>query len=262
MGPSKLNLMQGDCLERMKEIPDGSVDMVLTSPPYNIGKEYEQKKSLDIYLDWQKNCISEAVRVVGEKGCICWQIGNYVDSGEIFPLDFFFYQIFKDFGLILRNRIVWTFGHGLHCKNRFSGRYETILWFTKTNDYTFNLDDVRVPSKYPMKKHYKGPKKGQLSGNPLGKNPSDVWEIPNVKHNHPEKTAHPCQFPQSLCNRMILASSNEGDTVLDPFMGSGTTGVACVNANRNFIGIELDEDYFQIAQSRIYETKGEIDGTE
>jgi len=246
-----VKLVHGDCLEKMRDIPDGSVDMVLTSPPYNIGKEYEQKKSLEIYLDWQKNCIFEAVRVVGEKGCICWQIGNYVDSGEIFPLDFFFYQIFKGFGLILRNRIVWTFGHGLHCKNRFSGRYETILWFTKTNDYTFNLDDVRVPSKYPMKKHYKGPKKGQLSGNPLGKNPSDVWEIPNVKHNHPEKTFHPCQFPQSLCNRMILASSNKGDTVFDPFMGSGTTGVACVNLNRNFIGIELDKDYFQIAEKRI-----------
>jgi len=246
-----INLMHGDCLELMKSIPDGSVDMVLTSPPYNIGKEYEKREPIDVYVEAQREYIHECVRVVSPNGAICWQVGNYVSQGEVLPLDILLYDIFKKKGMALRNRIVWTFGHGLHCKNRFSGRYETVLWFTKSNDYKFNLDSVRVPSKYPQKRHYKGPKKGQLSGNPLGKNPSDVWEIGNVKHNHPEKTSHPCQFPEELCERLVLAMTNEGDSILDPFMGSGTTGVAAKNLNRSFIGIELDEGYFQIAKNRI-----------
>jgi adenine-specific DNA-methyltransferase len=125
----------------------------------------------------------------------------------------------------------------------------------RKNEFVFNLDSVRVPQKYPNKKHYKGDKKGELSGNPLGKNPSDVWDIPNVKHNHPEKTAHPCQFPQELAGRIVSCFTNEGDTVLDSFMGSGTTGIICKNLNRNFIGIELDENYFNIAKKRIEESK-------
>ena len=161
------------------------------------------------------------------------------------------FQCFIELGLIPRNRIVWTFGHGLHCKKRFSGRYETVLWFSKGEDYTFNLDDVRVPQKYPAKKHYKGAKKGQLSGNPLGKNPEDVWDIPNIKNNHPEKTAHPCQFPELLAERLIKALSPVGGVVLDCFMGSGSTGVPSLKNNRNFIGIEKDENYFEIARKRI-----------
>jgi adenine-specific DNA-methyltransferase len=128
------------------------------------------------------------VRLLHPRGSICWQVGNHVDDGEVVPLDIVLYPIFKEHGLKLRNRIVWHFEHGLHCTKRLSGRYETILWFTKSNDYTFNLDPIRVPSKYPGKKHFKGPRAGQLSGNPLGKNPSDVWIFPNVKNNHVEKT--------------------------------------------------------------------------
>ena len=110
---------------------------------------------------------------------------------------------------------------GLHCKKRLSGRYETILWFTKSDDYTFNLDPIRVPQKYPNKKYFKGKNKGKLSCNPLGKNPSDVWEIPNVKHNHVEKTEHPCQFPVELVDRLVLSLTNEGDVVFDPFLDLG-----------------------------------------
>jgi len=120
------------------------------------------------------------------------------------PLDIQFDPIFRKHGLSLRNRIIWHFGHGLHNKRRFSGRYEVILWYTKSDNYVFNLDDVRIPSKYPGKRHFKGPKTGQLSGNPKGKNPEDVWDIPNVKSNHVEKTEHPCQFPVGLVERLIL----------------------------------------------------------
>jgi DNA modification methylase len=165
--------------------------------------------------------------------------------------------------LKLRNRIIWHFGHGLHASNRFSGRYETILWFTKGNDYIFNLDDVRVPAKYPGKRHFKGPKKGELSGNPRGKNPSDVWEIlirdwekelwdiPNVKANHPEKTDHPCQYPIELVERCILALTNEGSWVLDPYAGVGSSMIAAIKNNRNAFGIEKEKKYVDITNQRI-----------
>lgn len=243
--------MQGDCLELMKTIPDGSVDLTITSPPYNIGKEYERRVALSAYVEWQKQVIKEVNRVTKEGGSICWQVGNYVNNGIVYPIDCLLFNVFIEQGLLPRNRIVWTFGHGLHCKNRFSGRHETILWFTKGKNKTFNLDPVRIPQKYPSKKHFKGVKKGLISGNPLGKNPEDVWNITNVKNNHPEKTAHPCQFPEELANRLVLSLSNEQDSLLDPFLGSGTTGVAAKKLNRNFIGIELDEKYFNIAKERI-----------
>lgn len=252
----------GDSLKELKKIEDSKFDLIITSPPYNIGKSYEVKTSIEKYLKSQKEIISELVRVLSDKGSICWQVGNYIEDGEVFPLDIYYYQIFKELGMRLRNRIIWHFGHGLHASNRFSGRYETILWFTKSDDYIFNLDDVRVPAKYPGKRHYKGPKKGELSGNPRGKNPSDIWEIvikdwdnelwniPNVKSNHPEKTEHPCQYPVELVERCVLALTNENSWVLDPFNGVGSTIIASIKNNRNVIGIDRESDYCKIANKR------------
>lgn len=246
-----INLMHGDCMELMKDIPDGSVDMVLASPPYNIGKAYESRQSISDYLAWHNLIISECARVLREGGSITWQVGNYVSDGAVYPIDCLVFGQFIELGLTPRNRVVWTFGHGLHCNNRFSGRHETILWLSKGAVSGFDLDSVRVPQKYPAKRHYKGPKKGELSGNPLGKNPGDVWDISNVKHNHPEKTEHPCQYPEALAERLIKSICPQGGVVIDPFMGSGTTGVACVNTGRKFIGMEMDEGYFEIARRRI-----------
>src|SRR5207302_3301864 len=157
----------------------------------------------------------------------------------------------KRLGLKLRNRIIWTFGHGLHCTKRFTGRHETILWFTKSDDYTYNLDPVRIPQKYPGKRKYKkNDHYGELSGNPLGKNPGDVWVIPNVKSNHVEKTEHPCQFPVELVERLVLAFSNEGDWVFDPFMGVGSTVVAAIRQNRRGAGSEIVPKYVRLALDR------------
>ncbi len=260
-------IKNGDCLTILKEMEDSHFDLILTSPPYNIGKSYEIKTSIEKYLETQEEIIYELVRVLSNKGNLCWQVGNYVNKGEVFPLDIYYYQIFKKYGLKLRNRIIWHFGHGLHASNRFSGRYETILWFSKTDNYIFNLDNVRIPSKYPGKKHFKGPKKGQPSGNPLGKNPSDIWEIieqdwdkamwniPNVKSNHPEKTEHPCQFPIELVERCILALTDTDSWVLDPFAGVGSTVIGAIKNNRNAIGIEKEKEYCEIANQRIKELK-------
>ncbi len=252
-----------DCLEILKNEPKEKFDLIITSPPYNVGKSYEVKLSIEKYLETQEAIINELVRTLSERGNLCWQVGNYVDKGEVFPLDIYYYPIFKKLGLKLRNRIIWHFGHGLHASNRFSGRYETILWFSKTDNYIFNLDQVRVPSKYPGKLHFKGEKKGLPSGNPLGKNPSDIWEIvtndwetamwniPNVKSNHPEKTIHPCQFPIELVERCVLALTEENSWVLDPFAGVGSTLIASMKNNRNSLGIEKETEYCNIAQQRI-----------
>ncbi len=201
--------------------------------------------------------------MLAPQGSICWEVGNYVENGEVFPLDVFYYDLFKKRGLQLRNRIIWHFGHGLHASLRFSGRYETLLWFTKNDKYTFNLDPVRVPAKYPGKRHFKGPNRGKPSGNPLGKNPSDIWEIvaqdweqelwdiPNVKANHPEKTIHPCQFPVELVERCVLAFTNEGDRVLDPYCGVGSALIAGLKHGRRVIGCDRDPEYIAIGRDRI-----------
>jgi len=199
-------LWQGDAEVLLAALPaEPLFDLVVTSPPYNLGKSYEKKASLKDYLVWQTRIIDLIIPRLVHRGSICWQVGNYVDNGHIVPLDIQFDPIFRKHGLALRNRIIWHFGHGLRNRRRFSGRYEVILWYTKSDNYIFNLDDVRIPSKYPGKRHFKGPKTGQLSGNPKGKSPEDVWDIPNVKSNHVEKTEHPCQFPVGLVERLVLA---------------------------------------------------------
>lgn len=253
----------GDTLDFLATIPSETVQLVVTSPPYNIGKEYETRVAIDSYLSDQDRVIEHLVRVLRPGGSLCWQVGNYVEGSEVFPLDIFYYPLFKRRGLKLRNRIIWHFGHGLHASKRFSGRYETVSWFTKGESYLFNLDAVRVPSKYPGKRHFKGPYKGNLSGNPLGKNPSDVWEfvreewdkevwdIPNVKANHPEKTVHPCQFPVELVERCVLALTERGDWVLDPYAGVGSALIAGLKHARRVMGCEKETEYVAIAQGRI-----------
>jgi adenine-specific DNA-methyltransferase len=241
----------GDNLTFMHDLEAESMKLIVTSPPYNIGKSYETRRSLKNYKEAQAATIAEAVRLLHPQGSICWQVGNYVDGGEVIPLDILLYPLFANHNLRLRNRIVWTFGHGLHCQRRFSGRHETILWFTKSDDYTFNLDPVRVPSKYPNKKAFKGAKKGQLSSNPNGKNPSDVWDIPNVKANHVEKENHPCQFPVGLVERLVLALTNKGDAILDPYLGVGSSAIAAIMHGRKAYGCDTEKKYIDIAWHRI-----------
>lgn len=238
-------------LDFMRHIPEESIQLIITSPPYNIGKSYERRQPLDDYIHQQEQVISKCANLLSPKGSICWQVGNHIQDGEIFPLDVILYPIFKKYGLRLRNRIVWHFEHGLHCSKRLSGRYETILWFTKADDYLFNLDPIRVPSKYPGKKYFKGPKAGQLSCNPLGKNPGDVWIFPNVKSNHVEKTFHPCQFPVELVERLVLSLTSPGDIVLDPYMGVGSTVVGALKNDRVGYGCDVVPEYVDIAWKRV-----------
>jgi len=266
-------LWQGDVEVFLDSLPqEQQFDLIITSPPYNIGKPYEEPTGLDEYLAWQSRVIQKCLTRLKDTGSICWQVGNYVEKGSsgkpsaVIPLDVFFFDIFRQFGLKLRNRIIWHFGHGLHCKHRFSGRYEVVLWFTKSDDYFFDLDAVRVKSKYPGKKHFKGPRAGQLSCNPMGKNPEDlwaltdemmtawdtpVWEVPNVKSNHIEKTPHPCQFPVALVDRFVLSMCPPGGIVFDPFAGVASAGVAALLNGRQFRGCEIDCDYVKLGKKRM-----------
>ena len=266
----RIVLHNGDSLQFLQSIPDQTFQLIITSPPYNLGKEYEKRIAIANYLKTQETVIDQMIRTLKDTGSLCWQVGNYVEDSEVFPLDIFYYDIFKKHGLKLRNRIIWHFEHGLHASKRFSGRYETILWFTKSDKFVFNLDNVRVPSKYPGKTHFKGEKRGQPSGNPLGKNPSDlwkviqqdwereIWEIPNVKANHPEKTIHPCQFPIELIERCVLALTNKDDWIFDPYNGVGSTLIAGIKNDRKVAGVDKELDYVNITKDRI---KSYFDGT-
>ncbi|MBR3839599.1 MAG: site-specific DNA-methyltransferase [Erysipelotrichales bacterium] len=255
---NQMTLYNGNCLNLLKEIPDEAVDLIVTSPPYCMKKAYEDPSDdINTFKNLHNEIFEEIYRILKPGGSVCWQTGYHVTDCSIIPLDYLIYEIFTSqnhqlkYPFILRNRIIWTFGHGLNSTQRFSGRHETILWFTKGKEYIFNLDEVRIPQKYPGKRHYKGPNKGKLSGNPLGKNPSDVWEIPNVKAHHVEKTGHPCQFPVVIPQRLIRALTPKNGLVLDPFSGSGTTALASFIEERRFVGAEIIDDYYEISVNRI-----------
>lgn len=244
---SEIELLHGDCLELMKDIPDGSVDLIVTSPPYNIGKVYKTYKDnleLEDYLSWCDSWLNELKRIVKEDGSI-WINTGYLKIGvnETRPLTYEFYNLMN---LPLIQEVVWHYEGGMSYKKRFTHRTERWQWFSKNpKSVTFNLDEVRDLSLNRTK---------DKRNHPLGKNPTDYWYFNRVvggRGKSKEKTEHPAQFPIEMIERIIKACSNTDDIVLDNFMGSGTTGVACKNLNRNFIGIELDETYFNIAKERI-----------
>jgi adenine-specific DNA-methyltransferase len=254
---AKAVLFAGDCLSLLGELKENSVDLVITSPPYAMGRAYEKSHKKEDFIATHRRILPEIARVVKPGGNICWQVGFHVrkKEGVVLPLEYIVYECFKEIPQVkLRNRIVWTFGHGLHCENRFSGRHEVILWFSKDGrkaGHYFDLDSVRVRQKYPGKRHWKGPRKGEHSGNPLGKNPGDVWEIPNVKANHIEKTGHPCQFPVALVQRLVRSLCRRQGLILDPFSGVGTTGVAALIEGRRFVGAEKSKTYIKTADKRL-----------
>lgn len=240
-------------------------DLIVTSPPYNIGKGYESNQPFQDYLSQVKKVIVACDKVLSESGAIVWQVGNTVTKGAIIPLDVYFLPMFFELGYQLRNRLVLTSEFGLHCTNRLSGRYEVALWLTKSDNYTFNLDPIRIPQKYPNKKAYRGPNVGELSGNPLGKNPGDVWPIIPIRSNHPEKTEHPCAFPLDWCFKVVKAFSNSGNKVFDPYCGVGSIPLAAEALGRKGYGRDREQRYIDIAKDRANQLlngtlKARIDG--
>lgn len=244
-------IFKRDCLEAMRSLPDGLINTTITSPPYNIGKEYEELANLDDYLTWCESWIEQIHRISCDDATFWLNVGylEVEDKGLAIPIP---YLLWDRTPFYMLQEVVWNYAAGVACKKRFSPRNEKLLWYVKNpKSYTFNLDSVRDPNvKYPNQK-----KNGKLKCNPLGKNPSDVWQIPKVtsgkNRSSPERTPHPAQFPMALVERMMKASSNKGDIILDPFMGSGSTAECALRNGRYVVGFELEEKYIGYAKSRI-----------
>ncbi|WP_217918617.1 site-specific DNA-methyltransferase [Myxococcus sp. AM010] len=245
-------LFKGDCVDLLARLSQSTIrpELTVTSPPYNIGKEYEKPLPLNDYLQWCSQWLKGIHAVTADQGALWLNLG-YVDvegRGKAVPLPYLMWNLSPFY---LRQEVVWNYGAGVSSKRSFSPRNEKWLFYTRAVDsYTFNLDDVRDPDvKYPNQK-----KNGKLRCNPLGKNPSDVWQIAKVtsgkNRSSKERTSHPAQFPLALVDRIVRVSSNPCDIVMDPFSGSGSTGIAAVGSGRVFLGFELREDYCRLAIER------------
>lgn len=237
-----IDYLIGDCRELIKDVPDSSVKLVVTSPPYNIGKAYGKYKDKIPLDEWQElidKVTKEIVRILTPDGSFFLNLSPMPlgESKEIIPLPYLGYEIFKKNGLYLRNIITWTFNNMQNCSNRLSGRYENILWGVKDIDnYVFNLDDIRIP--------YITKNDKRLEGG-TGRNPTDVWYFDRVNNMTKKKLnlTHPTVYPLPMIVRILKMSSKKGDTILDPFAGSGTSLIAAKILGRNAIGFELDKKY-------------------
>ena len=229
-------IILGDAIEELKKIKSSTVDLIVADPPYNLNKDYGNKsdsKTFDEYIKFTKEWTTEASRVLKSSGSI------YVFMG--FRFISYLYQVLeKDNKLLFNNWICWYYTQGIGKKKGFSPRHDDILMFTKSKKYKFNLDDIRVPQKF-----YRS------VNNMRGANPGDVWEFSHIHYCQDNRQDHPTQKPEGLIERMVLASSNEGDLVIDPFSGSGTTLRICQQLNRNAIGIELNETYVRQTEARL-----------
>ncbi|RTQ53458.1 site-specific DNA-methyltransferase [Hymenobacter gummosus] len=242
-----------DCAEGLRKLREKGVeiDATITSPPYNIGKAYEEIKPVEEFVSWLVEVSNAISAITRENGSYLLNVG-YLEvpgKGRAVPIT---YLLWDKINFFLNQEIVWNYGAGVAARHYLSPRNEKVLWYVKNSrDYTFNLDAIRDPDvKYPNQK-----KNGKLRCNTLGKNPSDVWQIAKVtsgaNRSSEERTTHPAQFPVDLITRLVLGFTNEGDVVLDPFMGSGTTAQVCAAHNRYSIGFELREDYCEIIAARL-----------
>ena len=240
-----------DCLEAMRRLPNELIKLTVTSPPYNIGKEYEEPLLLEDYLGWCEQWIAEVYRITSPNSAFWLNLGYMPIPGraKAMPIP---YLLWDKNPFYLIQEVVWNYGAGVAGRKFFSPRNEKFLWYVKDADnYVFNLDDVRDPNvKYPNQK-----KNGKLKNNPNGKNPTDVWQFPKVTSGKnrasKERTSHPSQFPEVVVERIIKASSNQGDLVLDPFMGSGTIASVALYLQRPVLGFEIHEQYCELIANRL-----------
>ncbi|MFC4172992.1 DNA methyltransferase [Microvirga sp. GCM10011540] len=239
--------INADCVEAMRIMERGSVDLVITSPPYNAGKEYEIDLSVDEYLRFAERWIAHIPRLLTPAGALWLNVGHIKPSGtEAVPLTYLYYPLLRKHGLHLVQEVVWHFEGGLAYSRRFSHRTERWMWCVKDpTNYVFHLDDVRDHTLNIGR---------DKRNHPAGKNPTDYWHFPTVVGGRgatSEKTAHPCQFPVAMIERIVRACSNPGDVVLDCFGGSGSTAVAAYENGRGFISIEIERKYHEIAMARL-----------
>jgi len=244
LGSLELNrIYQMDCLEGMRLLPDGSVDLIIADPPYfQIKGDFDFKwRSRRDWLEWCGLWIYQCVRVLKEGGSFyIWGGWSNISWIQVY--------IEENYDVTLRNKIIWHYGSGNRATRIFAPRHEECLFYTKGRKrYTFNIDDVRITSKYNDKRNH-----------PLGKNPTDCWYFNRYPANDRRYTGHPTQKHDGVCNRIIKASSNVDDIVLIPFVGSGSECVAALRNNRNFIGFEIEPEYVRIANQRLENVRDEL----
>ena len=233
---SELQIIEGDALTELRQIPSQSTDLIIADPPYNLGKEYgnnHDQKSYDEYLKFSTFWLAEAYRILKSTGTI------YVFMGFRF-ISYLYDILDRELQMFFNSWICWNYTQGMGRTKGFSPRHDDILMFTKSEEFKFNLDDVRVPQKYYRERN-----------NMRGANPGDVWQFSHVHYCNENRQDHPTQKPEGLIARMVMASSNEGDLVLDPFAGSGTTLRVCQQLNRNCIGVELNPGYVDLIKERL-----------
>ncbi|HYM31370.1 MAG TPA: site-specific DNA-methyltransferase [Candidatus Cybelea sp.] len=244
---SDIRLLVGDAAESMAALPPRSVDLVLADPPYNLGKDYGNNRDVRAWADYEsftRAWLTEAVRVLKPTGSL------YVFMGVRF-IGRLQLMLEEDFGLLFNGWISWHYTQGMGRKRGFSPRHEDILYFTRGADFTFNLDDVRVPQKYYRRRN-----------NMAGANPGDVWQFSHVHYCSGERRPHPTQKPEALIERILRASSNADDLVLDPFLGSGTTARVAQALGRRCVGIDVNPDYIAMAKARLAEPFGGFDSAD
>ncbi len=231
----------GDCIEIMKGLPSNSVDLIFADPPFNIGLKYDiynDKKSYNDYFSWSDNWINEARRILKNSGSI------YIAIGDEFAAEINI--ILKKSSFHFRNWIIWYYTFGQNQRKKFNRAHTHILYFSKDDtDFIFNIDNIRVPSARQLVYNDK-------RANPNGKSPDDVWEYSSVCGTFKERIGnHPCQMPENLLERIILASTNEGDIVIDPFGGTGTTAFVADRLKRKYITMDISDQYFEIITKRL-----------
>lgn len=234
----KLEARCGDALEVLKTIPGGSVALIVTDPPYNLNKDYgnnDDNLAFEDYLSFSRLWLGEAKRILAPNGTI------YVCMG-MRCISYIYNILERELGFKFNSWIVWRYTQGIGKTRGFSPRHDDVLMFTKSDDFVFNLDAIRVPQKT-----YRS------INNMRGANPGNVWEFSHMHYCNRNRLNHPTQKPEGLFERMILASSNEGDLVVDPFVGSGTTLRVCQNLGRNCIGIDVNPDYIELTKARLAE---------
>lgn len=255
----------GDAFQLIKQVESGSVDLVLTSPPYGIGKSYEKRcDSMEEYSEMMLPIVPEVIRVLKPGGVIAWQVGQRLEADNVINLSEVYLPEFRRLGMKMINRLIWEFHDnkpfaGTHYQRLTTCHEEVLILYKPGADYSFDLDSVRVPQTYPTKVCYRSSRRGVITCNPKGKNPGDVWDIHTLHFNSPEKLDHPAQYPEKLCEGLIGLLSKQGDVVLDPFAGTGTTLYVAKAMGRRFIGFEKEAHYCDESRIRLqgFDPKGQ-----
>lgn len=232
---SDIDIICADSIQWLKSQNNSVFDLIVADPPYNLGKKYgndSDRKEVEHQNLFLEQWVSEAIRVLKPGGSIY----AFMGFKHIAKL----YTYLEDGGLNFQNWVCWHYTQGMGKTKGFSPRHDDILVFSKGDKFKFNLDEIRIPQKF-----YRS------INNMRGANPGDVWEFSHIHYCQENRQDHPTQKPEGLIERIVRASSNKGDLILDPFLGSGTTARVCQQLGRNCIGVEINPQYVEMSKERL-----------